>query len=105
MQKPNRTHQKRSDHRKKGTVICKKWIQATDFLAAALSCSPKTPLDQAKLDCIVGMELYECIVQVWASKTIRRFTADITVLQQPQPFERLQSLHIYNADQSIATEQ
>ncbi len=83
----------------------KKWIQATDLLATALSCLPKTPINQAKLDRIVGMELYQCMVQVWASETANPFTADIAVLQQPQPFERLQNLRrlrICNADQSIA---
>lgn len=80
------------------------WIKATAFLAQALDCSPAAPLNQQKLESITAMEVTENGVKVFRNKTEKTETIDLALLEQPQPFQRLQKLsrlRIESAGQGI----
>lgn len=80
------------------------WIKATAFLAQAFDCSPSAPLNQQTLESITAMHVTGRGVTVFRNKIHKTGPMALSLLELPQPFERLENLsglYIECTEQSI----
>lgn len=80
------------------------WTKATEFLAEVFNCPPSTPLNQQQLETITSMKVTEHCVGISCNNATNAEPLSASLLQQPQPFERMQNLScltIEQADQGI----